>query len=318
MAYQGTQPLNISQLSFDGGSWDPNTGSIQDTSNVVPGSTSNTAVPGDNTGYSAPAYTQAQVNQYDDWINNVYSTTNDAISSTGRDLGSSIDNYLFSGRTGQQGLNNQGVNNYLARMQGAQGILGMVGRGIKSGGVMLANRNAGDSSATGALSRAYGDMGRRQMAGIGNQFAVKESQRGQAQANFQEQMGLQANQIRNSKQKAIDGIVTSATTELARLDAEMANASLPDKINLEAEKTRIKNDAIAQLAQYDSQLDQGIAGITPMSEQDMRAEAARLNTAGTDLGADAFNFTDQVPAQWQGTGPFASELPLFLAPKKRS
>lgn len=225
-------------------------------------------------------------------------------------LHGNILDFLDQYRGGQQKIDQSAVNNELAKRQGVSGVQGMVGRGIRSGGVTLANKNASDSSAAGAIARAYGDIGGRELRGIGNEYEQQNQEIGLQQQD----LGRQANQFgrhyEEDKKSLVNNIVTDAQLKLAALDAQIADADLPDRIAIEQEKARIKADATDKLYQYDDYLSRERGKIKPTSVGDRRIQAEQLQNAGTDLGEGAFNFTEQVPAQFQG-GPFASDLPLF-------
>lgn len=241
---------------------------------------------------------------------NVYGSANDAAGATGEKLNRSILDFLDSAKVGQQGIDNKGVNNEMAKSQGVRGIMGMVGRGIRSSGVQLANKNAGDSSAAGALANAYGQIGRGQLSNVGNQYemAGRDLQQQQDQFNVQQQSGVRA--IQGSKNDAVNNIVLGARDAFAQLDAQIANASLPDRIAIEQEKEAIRQQVLGKLQQYDQQLTGGLAAITPTSLEARRTQATELADRG-QAPEEAFQYTDEMPGQWQGTGPFASELPVF-------
>lgn len=241
----------------------------------------------------------------------VFGSANDAINTTGSQLNRSILDFLDQERLAQKGIDTKATRNELAKLQGVNGILGMVGRGIRSGGVMLANKNAGDSSAAGALAHAYGQLGRQQMANVGNQYALGQQDVQAAQDAFAVQQASGVRNIQGTKNDAINNIVNDARNKFAALDAQIANANLPNRIAIEQEKEKVRQSAINALQQYDSQLNSGIAGIQPLSADQRRANAADLAHQGTDLGADAFNYNTEAPAQFTGTGPWSSALPLF-------
>lgn len=247
---------------------------------------------------------------------NIFGTANEAIGQAGNSLRGGILDFLDSLRSGQRGIDAQAVQNELARKQGTQGVLGMVGRGIQSGGVTLANRNASDSSASQALANAYGDLGRRELSNVGNQYAQGQNSLEQSQADLMDQQSQGVRHLQESKNQVVNNIVTNARNSLAALDASITGASLPDQINIEQEKERIKNQALAQLQQYDQLLTQGISGIQASSPQARQAQAAQLANAGV-APDNAFSFSDQTPATFQGTGPFPSQLPLFQSPRNR-
>lgn len=248
---------------------------------------------------------------------NLFNSANQAVDAFGQKYGRSILDFLDQAKLGQQNLDTQAAKNELAKQQGTKGILEMVGQGIKSGGVQLANRNAGDSSAAGAIANAYGTLGRQQLSNVGNQYALGQNDLQQAQGAFdiQQQSGLR--NLQGSKQDAINSIVNDARSQLASLDAQIAQANLPDRIALDQAKQDIQNRAIAALQQYDQQLTSGVGNIKPISQDQARANAAQLAAKGTDLGANAFNYSTEAPVQFQNTGPSPSTLPIYTYKSKQ-
>lgn len=91
----------------------------------------------------------------------------------------------------------------------------------------------------------------------------------------------------------------------------MANASLPGRIAIDQEREKVRQQVVGQLQGLDAQLNSGVAGIQAQSEDQRMEKASQLGRAGTDLGADAFQYSTEIPLEQQNTGPFASELPLF-------
>lgn len=242
---------------------------------------------------------------------NVFQTASEAGDTAARNYNSSILDYLDSLRSGQGKINSQGANNELAKIHGRQGVQGMVGRGVRSGGVMLANKNAGDSSATDAISRAYGDIGRREMAKVGNQYELGNREIAGMQSDLDIQEASGARKLEDSKHNVVSGIVEQSRNSLAAIDAAMLDAGIGERIELEGEKQRIKNETYGKLAQYDAMLNAQRAAINPNSIEQRRAEAAGLATAGLDLGEGEFDFNTEAPAQFQNTGGMGGQLPIF-------
>lgn len=236
-----------------------------------------------------------------------------AISAQYDPLHSSILDLLDTYKATQTNIDRQAVQNELAKKQGTASVLDAVGHGIKSGGVVLANKNASNSSAGDALAQAYADIGRRQLSGVGNQFEQGKDNINNAQIDLGTAEGQGARKLQEGKTTAVNSIVSDAGTKLSALDAQIASANLPDRINLESEKESIRQQALAQLQQLDQILSQGVANITPASEDTNRAKASELATAGT-APDNSFNFSTDMPAQFQNTGPFASDLPIFTFP----
>jgi hypothetical protein len=248
---------------------------------------------------------------------NIYGTSKEAAQNSVIGLHDSILDFLDSSRTGQRNVNERAVQNELGKNQGFAGIAGMVGRGIRSGGVLLANKNASDSSASEALARAYGDIGLRENNKVNNQYEQENRQIGLAQDDINTQVAAGQRKIGTSREQSINSIALDARNKLASLDAAIAGANLPQRIAIEQEKNQVRAQVAGILGQYDGELNQGVAGIHPTAPDERRATAAGLATAGVSA-TNPFDFSNATPAQFQGTGPFASDLPLFTAPRKRT
>lgn len=246
---------------------------------------------------------------------NIGTTAGESATNQGIGLKGNILDFIDSLRTGQSRLDTQGVNNEMALSQGRQGIQGMVGRGIRSGGVLLANKNAADSSAAGAIARAYGDIGRRQLSSVGNQYELQNRNIQQGQVDLETQRNAGVRRLGDAKTMTINNLVLEARNKFAALDAAIAEASLPDRINIEQEKEAVRQDVLSKLAFLDQELSNQ-SNVQPTSLEARRSESTRLAGLG-QAPADSFNFTDQFPAQFQGGG-LPSELPLFSIPRKRT
>jgi len=248
--------------------------------------------------------------------NSTFASIGDAVTAGGQGYHSSIQDYLDNRKLQQNQIDSDSVQNELAREQGYQGVLDMVGNGIRSGGVILANNNAGSSSAGEALAHAYGLMGRQQMSGIGNQFAQGQNKINTEQNNLTAADATELRHAGEDKVNVINSIVTNARTQLAQLNQSAAYASLPDRVDIEAKIAEVKQQALDALSAYDSSLSGGISANTPMSSGDVRAKATSLLTAGV-APESSFDFTSSVPPELQGTGQFASELPIFISPSAK-
>lgn len=257
------------------------------------------------------------VNQFNSQHQNILGSANEAGDAYGSQYGRGITTFLENARLGQNALDLKGAKNELAKSQGVNGVLGMVGRGVKSAGVMLAGKNAGNSSAAGALAAAYGDQGRRQLGSIGNQYEMGNQELATDQNAFDVQSQQGVRELQGKKDDFINSTVLDARNQLASLDSQIAGKSLPQRIAIEQEKEQIKQTLLQKLQGFDTQLTQGRAGIQAQGIDQRREAAGNMARAGQSLGADAFNYTTEVPGQLQGSGPFASELPLFTLGKRR-
>lgn len=257
------------------------------------------------------------VNEYNAQKGNIFNSASEAGDAYGSQYGRGITTFLENARLGQNALDLKGAKNELAKTQGVNGVLGMVGRGVKSAGVMLAGKNAGNSSAAGALANAYGDQGRRQLGSIGNQYEMGNQELATDQNAFDVQQNQGVRELQGKKDDFINSTVLDARNQLAALDAKIAGASLPQRIAIDQEKESIKQTLLQKLQGFDSQLTQGRAGIQASSVDQRRQAASDMARAGQSLGADAFQYSTETPGQFQGTGPFSSELPLFTLGKRR-
>lgn len=241
---------------------------------------------------------------------NLFGSARDTASNKGLDIKNSILDYADSLKKAQRNVDNKAINNEMAKKQGVQGILGMVNRGVRSGGVMLANKNAGSSSAAQALANAYGSMGRQQMSSVGNQYELGNREVGQLQGDVDTQRASGTRKIADSKTQIINNIVQDFRNQIAALDAAGLNASIPDRLNIEAEKENIRGQVSQILQAYDQMLTDQNNSIKAMDRNARLTEATNLLAAG-QAPEDSFNYTTEVPAQFANTGPFPSELPLF-------
>lgn len=246
--------------------------------------------------------------------NNIFSNFNVGADKMAYDYRTGVEDTIRGLRDNQNALNVRGAQNELAKMQGRQGVLGMVSRGVNSVGTMLGNRNAGDSSAAQTLAQVYGQMGTQEMNKIGNQYAMQNEELGRLQATQDENMATKTARLRENKDVLVNELVSKTRASLAALNAEMANASVPDRIALEQESARIKNELLGRLQQFDSQLASAPSNIRANSPEARMAEAQRMAAQGQEA-ANPFDF-NQVDTQMQ-SGPFSGNLPLFTYPRNK-
>lgn len=291
----------------------------------MPMSPVNTASAGGNTGgqtydaysqYGGKAAYDSMVSGFNAQKDNIYGTARDAVGNAAISINSSILDLVDALKRGQGQIDNQAVQTELAKKQGTRGVLGMVGRGIQSGGVMLGNKNAASSSGAEGIARAYSDIGRRELSNVGNQYELGMDQVAQSQADLEMQRASGVRKIGENKTMVVNSIVSEARNKLAALDGQIAGASLPNRINIEAEKEAIKAQALQQLQQYDQQLATGVGGVQASSADARRGRATELANKGT-APENAFDFNTQTPAEFQNTGPFSSGLPLFLSNRSK-
>lgn len=273
---------------------------------------------GDYNGYgSAQAQQIAQqqqslLDQLGGRLNNIYGSSTETARQAGLGLDTTIKQYGLSTRQAQDAINQKGIQNEASKRAGSADILAMVGRGIRSGGVTLANKNASNSSAAEAIARAYGDIGQREQSKVNNQYALAGEDINSQQKALTEQENLYRNTTyANSKEQIIGGIVQSAQSQLAELDNALRGASLPDRVAIEGEKNKVRDLARGELAKYDSLLAQELASAHANSQDENRAKATELSQLG-QAPAGQFQYNTETPIQFQGQqGPAGGNLPLF-------
>lgn len=245
-----------------------------------------------------------------------YNSIGDVIGDTGNKLNSSVLDFLGNLTKGQRAIDQSAVQNEMGRIQGRSGVMDMVGQGLRSGGVMLNNRGSTNSSAGEQLAKAYSDIGRRGLSEVGNEYALGNENIMNQQLGLDEDTATFQRHYGENKTSAVNSIVQDASSKLAGLNAAAQNASLAERIDIENEKARIRNDALSRLSAYDAVLQQGVSGTKAASADVNRAKATELINAGT-APENSFNFTTATPAEFQNTGPFSSPLQVFSYPGKK-
>lgn len=274
---------------------------------------------------TTPTYTQPAPDPYARWggasaynklvsgfgnqKNAIGDSASDAARASGINMRNSIMDLIESLQQAQQSVDNRGINNEMAKRRGYSDIYSMMNRGIKSGGVMLANRNASNSSAAQAIADAYGQVGQRELSDVNNQFELENQDIGIAQDNVDLQRRAGLRRIDSSKELTVNNIVSDANNQLAALDTAMANASLPDRIAIDQEKNRIRSEVLNILSQYDNKLGD-VNNVKAMGRNARIGEATRRMQLG-QASPTQFDYQTEAPAQFQNTGPFASSLPIF-------
>lgn len=322
LSLQNPDPTASGGLSAQTG-YDPYAGGIDLGNGLVQMNDPFTQVYGANTGlvsndngagiaYKAPdANAVAQANarkNFNTGKNVLWDSLNRAGDNKALEYKSSLNDWLYQDKASQDAINAKGVNAEMARNQGVQGIRSMVGNGIKSAGVMLSNKNAGSSSAAGALANAYGQLGQRQMQSVGNQYGQAQNQIGLEQTNLEGARNLQKGKFADYKTQTVNAIVDDAQRQMAALNADAANASLPDQIAIQQEVERIRSEAMAKLQQFDSLL-QTQAQAT--NREQRMTEGQRLASMGMG-GENPYQFTtDNVDQQFQYQAPAGGGLPIY-------
>lgn len=258
------------------------------------------------------------VESYNSMVNQLNTGKANALSGAGATMDaalrggqSTILDYIQNAKQQQQGIDQKRANAQFSLQEGKGDIMDMVGRGIRSGGVMLANKNAGSSGAAGQIARAYGELGNRETRDVGNQYALENQGIDLEQNQLATGFDTQKRKIDEFKIGQAEEIAGTARNALAALEAQRVGASLPELFQIDQEVQAIKQQTLAKLGELDTLLASERSKINPMGQQDVFAKANEMRTAGTG-GPQMFNFnTDAAQMQMNGPSVAGSQLPIY-------
>lgn len=293
--------------------YDTNSGTVNDTSTGEP----TTATGG---AYTVSGPTQEQIrqdnarNSFNQGRSNILSNIRNAATNYAQTGTNNILDFIEDLKSQQQGLDIRRANAVLGQRNAAKNIMGMVGQGIRSFGVNLANRNAGDSSAALAGAQAYGRMGNQQMQDVNQQFGLENANIDVAQQGLNTDRESGKRRLETDKAQKINELTNYAQQKFAALNAEAEDAGIMDRIAIEQEKENIKNELIQSLAALDAQLGQANT-VNPMDQMGVQNKAQELSQLGQ--GGTQFDFTTTTPTQLQ-TGAQLGQLPIFSNRRKRA
>jgi hypothetical protein len=256
---------------------------------------------------------QAAIGSFNTGRANTYSGATNAASGFVRNQGNNILNYIDSLKASQQSVDEGRINAELGKQRGTQGVMSMVGRGIRSGGAMLANRNAGDSSATGAIARAYGDLGQREQSNVNNQFATDARQLDMTQEGINTGRNSAKRQFNLDNQNTVDSITRDAEAAFQSLNDAAAGAGILERIQIEQEKEAIRSQTLAKLAELDASLG-GIDTVGSIGQDAARSQATQRNAAGA-VGGENYSYNTEAPMGFQGAQ--VGQLPIYSNRRNR-
>ena len=321
---------NLFGLNFGGQSNSPN---VLGASNAAPAvsNTANAVV--DALPWGTSASKESSTDPYAQWgglgafnnlasgfnnqLSNIGATANSAAKLTGGQVNRSILDFIDSSTSAQNKINQSAEENFANKISGNRAVGATVDRGISSGNVMLANRNAGSSSGGEAIARAYGQIGQRQNATIGNQFAKGQAQIDLSQADLETQMASGVRNISGGLDDSAAMIVEDARKELGILEAAQLEADMPTRISIEVEKQKIKQSVLGYLSKYDQQLTQGVSKVNP-TNMDTRRDNAFASVDAGRLPEESFNLPIGAGAQFQtNSNGGDTGLPIYTSPSKK-
>jgi hypothetical protein len=257
----------------------------------------------------------AYKNQYTSGISNVGTGAGEAFGTLGSTLQGSAEDIFNKYRVGQQGIDTSRANNELNRITSMGDIVGYVRNGIRQGYSRLANSNSVDSSAAGALEGAYSQLGTSKARGVNNQAAIQSHSIDQDQANLGVERGSDVHAFQRQHDQGVAAIGADVRNKLAVLDQGAIGLSLPDRVNIDAEKQRIINEGKAKIAGAGEWLQSKLGTINPQNNEQIIAQANQLQQAGTNI---ANPFSTGPTDRQQVIGPAIDQLPIFVSRRRRT
>lgn len=216
--------------------------------------------------------------------------------------------------TGQQGINQGRVNNALSLRRTTQQIGQGVRQGIKSGGVYLANANALDSSASGALAKAYARQGGMQLNQASNQAALKGQEYDTTQANLERQKNDTLRSLSLFRNNEVDRIGRELEAKLQAVEQDAAGKGATGFLNVLEQKNSVTNDAYARLDRLDQVLKDRMAAAKSLTPEQINAQSVQADQAGAAANPFDYNPTTVIAP---GGVPQTQIQPLSIAPRKQ-
>lgn len=319
MATVTAQEFVNQMLPYSGGNTSPDAKFVADMVPYAPGGSmepgsANNPAPDPYARWGGQANYNNLRNNFNDQTNVFRTSVNAAGDQAAQNYKYGIQDFVTGTNAAQQGIDTKNINATMAKNQGARGITAMVGQGIKSGGVMLGNKNAGSSSAVQGIADAYAKLGTQQMQDVNNQFGIAQNQIGLEQQNLTDAAAMQRSRFDDQKNTVVNSLLADAQAKIADINAFAANASLPDRLAAQQEVDRIKAETMGKLQAHDAYL----ANLKSAQNQDqVRTEAQRLASAGV-ASTTPFQFTAEAPTSWQGQAPAGGTLPIFTYNRKNN
>lgn len=213
---------------------------------------------------------------------------------------------------GQEGINSGLAGNQLNLRRSMEGIIRMIQQGIRSGGVALANMNAGSSGASDALARAYAKVGNQQTGDVRGDAALQEEelQKQQGALNLKRQQGEQS--MGTWRDTETDRVKSDFGSKLQVLRSQADSEGLGDTVNTGL-VDQVLSEALQRLASIDQQRSQKLSGVRQWTPDEIMKEAIRLDEMGT-VGTP-FSFEGPDVRYGGSNAPQGSDLPLYVKNK---
>jgi hypothetical protein len=250
------------------------------------------------------------VNGFNTEFGQTQGSANTALDNFGKQYGLSILDYVNQGKTGQQGIDSGYSNLYGAQYQGKNAINQKVGQGIQSGGVMLANKNAGDSSGAEGIARAYAQFGERELRNVNNQFESGKNALVESQKLLDQQLAAQANKIKTEAEMGAAQIIDETNRAVSGLTQRMQGQDIATTVAMQQEIQRVKDAAAVKLRAIDSDLTNKRGTIKAGNQNSLQARGRGNVNAGKPVN-NPFDFDLSPELSMQGAG-LPSSLPLYV------
>lgn len=265
--------------------------------------------------WGGQAQYNAAVGTIDSGLNNIRQSGTDAFGKSYNDLHQNLLNAARGFSDTQGTINNNRANNELSRMNSIQDILGYVRQGLQQGGSRLAANNATESSATGALQRAYNQIGSQKTRSVNNQAGLKTAEIDQSQQQLGTQIQRAKDDLVTTRNNTVNDIGNNVRNQLAALDQQAIGLSLPGRIAIDQEKQNIVNQGMAQLQQLDQYFNDQLGQLHQLTPEETAARAVALQQAGA-ASSNPFNLG--LAGQQEVSGPAIDQLPLFTRSKRQA
>lgn len=312
-------PNNLS-TGPTGGSAPSSGGTVQGatTDNSLTGGAGGTG--GSGTGYAVPTPSAAILAQFDASKNQIEGDAGTSGMNAANSYNTGARTLFNTIQTGQTKINQERENAALNRMKSVNDLILQIRQGLQSGSVRLGNSNALDSSAAGAIAKAYGDYGGVQRGNIMSDEMLANRQADTEQGDLSKNKDETLRQLQTARDAALTSISTDVANKLQALDAQGQGAGIVGRMNIDAEKQKVVDAAHAQLQGVDDWIASTFPGITSESLDAANATAndlfqkGQVGTGGNPL-ADAPTVANNVGQGQDNLGAAISQLPLFLRPK---
>jgi hypothetical protein len=220
---------------------------------------------------------------------------------------------------GQRLIDEARKNAGVSQINSIKDLMQTIRQGINGQGVNLASTNALDSSASGAVGRAYANYGNVETNKINNSAATANSTEDVAQQNLDTQRDVGMTGLKAFRDNAISNITTEAQKNLDGLRQTIAiMGGDGSKVDVEGIKQQILDNAQQKLADVDGYIQNTVGGVKPTDRATLGDQAYTASNAGVIPSGPGLPFqlnpgAPTTPANLGGASN--SLIPFALKPK---